>query len=124
MKIQWASRLFSKGHGKDHEVARKAVTEITKLAHVRLDLGKVTSDNILPLVRQNVKNRKAEKYANPDLVATLHHQYRTLQFEVDQLRRRRNEHAALAKQIVTMDDDDKRESMMEQHTKVGKSYKK
>jgi seryl-tRNA synthetase len=50
MKIQWAKRLFSKGQ-KDHEVARKAVTEISKMAHVRLDLNKVTSDNILPLVR-------------------------------------------------------------------------
>ena len=66
-------RSFSKGHGKDHETVRKAVTEITKLAHVRLDLNKITSDNILPLVRQNVKNRKADKYADPEIVATLHH---------------------------------------------------
>jgi hypothetical protein len=33
------------------QIHRKAITAITKLSHVRLDLPKVTSDNILPLVR-------------------------------------------------------------------------
>ncbi len=93
------------------------------MSHVRLDLPKVTSNNILPLVRQNVKNRKAN-YANPDLVAQLHNQFKTLKHEIEQLRQRRNEHAAIAKQIVTMDDDEKREELMNQHAKVGKSYKK
>jgi len=69
--MKLARRLFST-KPKDNETVRKSITEISKLAHVRLDLNKVTSENILPLVRQNVKNRKAEHYANPDIVAQLY----------------------------------------------------
>ena len=59
----------------------KSIHPITKLAHVKLDLGRVLSENNLPLVRQNVKNRKAEAYADPDRVAMLYNRFRTLRYE-------------------------------------------
>lgn len=87
MRLAWACRAFATKSvtARDSETVRKAVNEITKLSHVRLDLNKMTSDSILPLLRQNVKNRKAF-YANPDLVAQLHGQYKTILFELEQLR--------------------------------------
>ncbi len=47
-------------------VDQKTFNPISKLQHVRLDLNKVLSDNMLPLLRQNIKNRKAT-YADVDL---------------------------------------------------------
>eukprot|EP00354_Favella_ehrenbergii_P011597 CAMPEP_0170467896 /NCGR_PEP_ID=MMETSP0123-20130129/11293_1 /TAXON_ID=182087 /ORGANISM="Favella ehrenbergii, Strain Fehren 1" /LENGTH=396 /DNA_ID=CAMNT_0010734357 /DNA_START=194 /DNA_END=1384 /DNA_ORIENTATION=- len=78
----------------------------------------------MPLLRQNVKNRKASSYADPDRVLTLFNEHRKIRFELDQLRKRRNEHSALTKQIVTIEDDRVREDKLSQHTKVGKTYKK
>lgn len=40
------------------------------------------------------------------------------------MQKRRNEHAALAKQLVTIDDDELRETKLKVHAKVGKTYKK
>jgi len=40
------------------------------------------------------------------------------------LRKRRNDHAALAKQLVTIEDDTLREDKLKEHTKVGKTFKK
>ncbi len=71
----------------------KAVNPITKLAHMRLDLGKTLTPENMPLLRQNVKNRKAESYADPDRVLTLFNDFRQIRHELDQLRKRRNEHA-------------------------------
>ena len=90
---------------------------------MRLDLGKVLTPNNMPLLRQNAKNRKAN-YADPDRVLTLYNDHKKIRFELDQLRKRRNEHAALAKQIVTIDDDNDREEKLKAHSKVGKTYKK
>ena len=50
----------------------KTINPITKLSHVKLDLSRVLSENNLPLIRMNVKNRKADGYADPDRVAMLH----------------------------------------------------
>lgn len=63
---------------------------------MRLDLGQVLTENNIPLLRQNAKNRKAT-YADPDRVLTLYNDHKQTRFELDQLRRRRNEHAALTK---------------------------
>ena len=43
---------------------------------------------------------------------------------MDQLRKKRNEHATLAKQLVTIADDNEREDKLKMHSKVGKTYKK
>lgn len=51
---------------------------------------------MVPLIRQNIMNRKAN-YANVDIVLKHYEQYRTLLFEVEQLRAKRNSHAVLAK---------------------------
>lgn len=80
--------------------------------------------NNLPLIRQNVKNRKADSYADPDRVLVLHNEFKTIRYELDQLRKRRNDHAALAKQLVTIEDDALREDKLKEHTKVGKTFKK
>ena len=75
----------------------KTVNPITKLAHMRLDLGKVLTENNIPLLRQNVKNRKAQSYADPDRVVSLYNEHKQTRFELDQLRKRRNEHSQLTK---------------------------
>lgn len=54
----------------------KTVNPITKLAHMRLDLAKVLTPNNMPLLRQNVKNRKATSYADPDRVLVLFNEHR------------------------------------------------
>lgn len=68
-------------------------------------------------------NRKAEAYANPDLVNKLYEQYRVLKYDIDQLRKKRNEHAAALKNVLLLEDEGKKEKLMEQHHKVGKSFK-
>jgi len=78
---------------------------------------------MIPLIKQNIKNRKAN-YADVDLVVQNYEKYRVLQHEIEQLRQKRNQHAQLAKQIVQMSNDLEREKMMEQHSKVGKDYKR
>ena len=72
---------------------RKAINPATRLSHVRLDLANVLSESNLPLVRQNVKNRKAQGYADPDRVAMLYNKFRSLRFEIDKIRKKRNEHS-------------------------------
>jgi seryl-tRNA synthetase len=77
---------------------------------------------MMPILRQNIKARKAN-YADCDRVHQLYTQFRHLQFELDQLRQKRNAHAALTKQIVLIDEDHKREKKLKEHSKVGKDYK-
>ncbi len=62
MKI--ASRTFTKKVASDHV---KVVNPITKLQHVKLDLQNLLAPNMIPLIKQNIINRKAN-YANVDLV--------------------------------------------------------
>jgi TolA-binding protein len=102
----------------------KSITPISKLSHVRLNLQKMTADNILPLVRQNIKHRNAEHYAKPDLVSNLYSQFRTLQFEIEQLRKKRNDHSQIVKQLLTIENDVEREEKMRRHGKVGKTFRK
>ena len=82
--------FFSSGGGKHQPKSAviynsrvQSVNPITKLQHCRLDLTYVLSENNLPLIRQNVINRKASTYADPDRVAQLHSQFRTLKHELD-----------------------------------------
>jgi seryl-tRNA synthetase len=77
----------------------------------------------LPLIKQNVINRKATGYANPDLVNHLYEEYRRMKFEIDQLRKKRNDHSQTLKNVLLIEEDDKREKLIEQHHKVGKSFK-
>jgi ribosomal protein L10 len=53
----------------------------TKLSHVRLNFKEFNQK--LPLIKQNVINRKALSYANADLVNHLYEEYRTLKFDID-----------------------------------------
>lgn len=62
---------------------------ITKLQHVKLDLNKLLAPNMIPLIRQNIKNRKAN-YADVDLVVQTYEKFRVLQYEIEQLRQKRN----------------------------------
>jgi len=75
------------------------------------------------LIRKNVINRKANRYANPDLVAHLYNEYRTQRYELDMAINKRNEHNKLIKQVVVMEDDFKREKKLEEHHKVAKCMK-
>ena len=50
--------------------------------------------------------------------------YFTQKEEIDDQRRKRNQHSGLTKQILTMEDDLKREKKMEEHVRVGKCLKK
>jgi seryl-tRNA synthetase len=77
----------------------------------------------LPLIRQNILNRKAQGYANADLVNHLYEEYRRARFEIDGLRKKRNEHAAALKNVLLIEDEGKKEKLVEQHHKVGKSFK-
>ena len=77
----------------------------------------------LPLIKQNVLNRKAGSYANPDLVSHLYEEYRRLKHDIDQLRKKRNEHAAAIKNVLHIEDEQHREKLLEAHHKVGKSFK-
>ena len=126
--IRFPNALFSaatkKGNASLQHTSVKTVNPITKLAHMRLDLGKVLTANNMPLIRQNVRNRKADSYADPDRVLALYTDFKHIRFELDQLRKKRNEHAALAKALVTIQDDYDREDKLKKHAEVGKSYKK
>ena len=62
MKI--ANRAFTKKVASDNV---KVVNPITKLQHVKLDLQHLLAPNMIPLIKQNIINRKAN-YANVDLV--------------------------------------------------------
>ena len=62
MKV--AIRYFSKKTINDNI---KSVNPITKLQHVKLDLPKMLAPNMVPLIRQNIINRKAN-YADVDIV--------------------------------------------------------
>lgn len=55
----------------------KAVNPITKLQHVKLDLPRLLQPNMVPLIRQNIINRKAN-YADIDGVLRHYEHYRTL----------------------------------------------
>jgi seryl-tRNA synthetase len=70
-----------------------------------------------------VLNRKADGYASPDLVNQLYERYRVLKYDIDQLRKKRNEHAAALKNVLLIEDEEKKETLMESHHKIGKSFK-
>jgi len=55
----------------------KAVNPITKLHHVKLDLPRLLQPNMVPLIRQNIINRKAN-YADIDAVLRHYEHHRTL----------------------------------------------
>lgn len=67
---------------------------------------------MMPLLRQNILNRKAS-YADADLVLKYYEQHRATLHEIEQLRHKRNQHAQNAKSLVTIDDDEKREEALE-----------
>ena len=71
-----------------------------------------------------MKHRKAQGYADPDRVAMLYNRFRSLRFEIDKVRKKRNEHSQLARSLVTIADDEEREKQLDRHSKVGKSYKR
>jgi seryl-tRNA synthetase len=106
-------RLFSKQSAQQGQA--------TKLSHVRLNLKDFNQK--LPLIKQNVLNRKAGSYANPELVNHLYEEYRKLKHDIDQLRKKRNEHAAAIKNVLHIEDDQHREKLLEAHHKVGKTFK-
>ena len=39
----------------------------------------------------------------------LHNKFRSLRFEIDKVRKKRNEHSQLARSLVTIENDDERE---------------
>ena len=78
----------------------------------------------MELIKQNVKVRNAQSYADPHLVEKLCDQFLTQKEDIDEQRKKRNQHAGLTKQILTMEDDVKREKKMEEHVRVGKCIKK
>ena len=53
----------------------------------------------------------------------LYERYRVLKYDIDQLRKKRNEHAAALKNVLLIEDEGKKEKLMEAHHKVGKSFK-
>lgn len=114
MLLNTLRRAFSKQ-------APSQSNQVTKLSHVRLNFKEYAQK--LPLIKQNVLNRKADGYANPDLVNQLYEKYRVLKYDIDQLRKKRNEHAAALKNVLLIEDEDKKEKLMESHHKIGKSFK-
>jgi len=71
-----------------------------------------------------VINRKAGGYSNPELVGSLYSQYREGRHDLDMARHKRTQHNELAAQIVTMEDDVKRERKLAEHRKVAKCMKR
>lgn len=57
------------------------------------------------------------------MVNHLYEEYRKAKFEIDGLRKRRNEHSTALKNVLLIEDEGKREKLMEAHHKVGKSFK-
>lgn len=92
-----------------------------KLSHYRLSLSKMSGN--IDLIKQNVFNRKAN-YSDPDLVQHLYEEYRAKRHDLDQARKARNDHSALMKQVITIEDDAQREKKMAEHNRVGKCMKK
>ena len=60
--MNYLRRGFSK---LSQDSAAKTFNPISRLQHVKLDLNTLLGDNMLPLLRQNIKNRKAT-YADAD----------------------------------------------------------
>ena len=73
----------------------KQFYNISKMSHVRLNFKEI--HNNLPLIKQNIKNRKADSYANADLVGQLYQQYRIQRHELDGAKHKRKEHNTLIK---------------------------
>ena len=117
----FAMRLFSSSSTSASANAGAIAGQATKMSHVRLNFKDFSEK--LPLIKQNVINRKATSYADADLVNRLYEDYRKMKFEIDQLRKKRNEHAAALKNVLLIEEDSKREKLMEQHHKIGKSFK-
>ena len=99
----------------------KQFQSLSKLSHLRLNFKDINSN--LQLIKQNVVNRKACSYANPDLVGLLYSEYRLKRHELDQAIHKRNQHNKLIKQVVTMEDDVKREKKLAEHHRVAKCMK-
>ena len=57
--------FFRRGFSKVTQDSVKTFNPISRLQHVKLDLNRLLGDNMLPLLRQNIKNRKAT-YADAD----------------------------------------------------------
>jgi hypothetical protein len=55
------------------------------------------------------------KHANPRLVAKYYEHYKENRYAIDQIRRRRNEHADQIKNVRVIADDQKREKEMQRH---------
>lgn len=92
------------------------------MQHVRLNFKDIYAN--INMIKQNTLNRKANSYANPSTVEHLYSDYRKLKHDLDEARKKRNEHNHTVKMIVMMEDDLKRESLMSDHHKVAKSMKK
>lgn len=99
----------------------KQFQSLSKLAHVRLNLKEMSSN--INYIKQNVINRKAQAYADPNLVENLYQEYRTQRHDLDMAINKRNQHNQLIKSIVTMEDDIKREKKLAEHHKVAKCMK-
>lgn len=53
----------------------------------------------------------------------LYEEYRRAKFEIDGLRKKRNEHSSALKNVLLIEDEGKRDKLIEAHHKVGKSFK-
>ena len=62
-------------------------------------------------------------YARPHLIAQLYIKYREQRYAIDQLRKRRNEHATNIRNVLAIEKDHKREQQMRRHQKIGVSFK-
>ena len=81
------------------------------MQHYRLSLTDI--HNNIELIKQNTINRKAQSYANPQLVELLYQEYRIKKKELDEVRKAKNNHNAVMKQVLTIEDDVKRQNKLE-----------
>ncbi|CAI2365143.1 unnamed protein product [Moneuplotes crassus] len=106
--------------GHSQRTFARNIPNFRKYGQVKFDFKKIM-DNI-GLIEQNCRNRNAIG-ANPRVVSRYYDHYKQRRYEIDQLRRRRNEHAKAIKNIQSIADDDERSEKLRKYKNVGVSFK-
>jgi len=59
-----------------------------------------------------------------DKIIALYNQYKEARYEVDQIKKRQNEHSDAYKNVDLFNSEEKRKQMHDRYQKIGRSYKK
>ena len=70
-----------------------------------------------------ISNNRNTKSANPRLVSKYYLAYKEHRYAIDQIRRRKNEHARAIKNVLSIPEDSKRTEQLRRHRNIGVCFK-